>query len=539
MNKIGFRIYRFKDGPLKGLTVNDGDWTKKVVDIRDILKLYNTEDETKFAMFLSFSEYGAYITIARSISGRGGDNAAAWIYIPNCIEVSGAELLPIIKAVKEELSTPKVNRERLTSLFSNEYREIEVAAYMPSSPEMRFAKRNTLLNPLADIIGKKIYQPIYSNYHSILIENQDGMEIIDKSVVDISTQPLNETLVLCPPFSQDIPNGVTVHFRSPEYPQFRHPIRKNLGEIVDLIFHRPGFVGIPFSTRVEENNQICGVPRFEWKKPVSRDSFRIVAAHDQNIDLTNDASINVNGEKLRWNQPMTITESKATQAFVNISVNGYEPYERVINLLNKIPTIKLHRAERAQNWAIELINGETAEMVLRSKYLSEDTYESPIEGYSPENGILKYSNSGVFKQRVIGFLIAVATFLVVCICVAAYDYLDNHNFTWQLDWPPLKIEKIGAYNDYTGAYEKPSDVKSETIEDRSGQNSSESEMSLSKAIAYLDNATGIWHRDSLKKYGLENLFDKLNTYDVDSVLQRFTDLDESTQFNKISNAFKL
>ncbi len=215
MNKIGFRIYRFKDGPLKGLTVNDGDWTKKVVDIRDILKLYNTEDETKFAMFLSFSEYGAYITIARSISGRGGDNAAAWIYIPNCIEVSGAELLPIIKAVKEELSTPKVNRERLTSLFSNEYREIEVAAYMPSSPEMRFAKRNTLLNPLADIIGKKIYQPIYSNYHSILIENQDGMEIIDKSVVDISTQPLNETLVLCPPFSQDIPNGVTVHFRSP------------------------------------------------------------------------------------------------------------------------------------------------------------------------------------------------------------------------------------------------------------------------------------------------------------------------------------
>ena len=74
MNKIGFRIYRFKEGPSVGLTVNEGDWTKKVVDIRDILKLYNSEDESKFAMFMSFSENGAYITIARAISGRGGDN---------------------------------------------------------------------------------------------------------------------------------------------------------------------------------------------------------------------------------------------------------------------------------------------------------------------------------------------------------------------------------------------------------------------------------------------------------------------------------
>ena len=92
MNKIGFRIYRFKEGPSVGLTVNEGDWTKKVVDIRDILKLYNSEDESKFAMFMSFSENGAYITIARAISGRGGDNTAAWIYIPNNIEVTGIHI---------------------------------------------------------------------------------------------------------------------------------------------------------------------------------------------------------------------------------------------------------------------------------------------------------------------------------------------------------------------------------------------------------------------------------------------------------------
>lgn len=117
MNKIGFRIYRFKEGPSIGLTVNEGDWTKKVVDIRDILKLYNSEDESKFAMFMSFSENGAYITIARSISGRGGDNTAAWIYIPNNIEVTGTEIIQIIDIVKEELSASKSNVERLTQIF--------------------------------------------------------------------------------------------------------------------------------------------------------------------------------------------------------------------------------------------------------------------------------------------------------------------------------------------------------------------------------------------------------------------------------------
>ena len=165
MNKIGFRIYRFKEGPSVGLTVNEGDWTKKVVDIRDILKLYNSEDESKFAMFMSFSENGAYITIARAISGRGGDNTAAWIYIPNNIEVTGNDIIPIIEVVKEELSASKSNVERLTQIFNKDYRTTESADYMPSSSEKIFAKRDVGFYPLKDIIGEKRYQPIYSNYN--------------------------------------------------------------------------------------------------------------------------------------------------------------------------------------------------------------------------------------------------------------------------------------------------------------------------------------------------------------------------------------
>lgn len=538
MNKIGFRIYRFKEGQSIGLTVNGGDWTKKVVDIRDILKLYNSEDETKFAMFLSFSETGAYLTIARSISGRGGDNTAGWIYIPNSIEVSGSEILEIIDVVKEELSASKGNSERLTQLFSKEYREIEAAAYMPSSSEKVYAKRNDIFYPLKDILGKMIYQPIYSNYHAVLIETQNGMEIVDNNIIDITTQPLQETLILCPPDPLNLPNGVTVHFNSPGYSQFKQPIRKNLGERVDLIFRKRRFDDIPFKIYVEENNQICGVPLFDWKKSFSRDFFKVMTAQEPKRNLTNDATISINSEELNWSRPITITESQARHAIVRISVHGYEPIEENLDLLNTdMPMIvKLHRAERVQTWKIELKDDHVAEITLRSKYLSGNKYVSPIKGYIQENGILRYTNMGVLKQRIIGFLMAVAAFIVICICVAAYNWYDKHKFTWQFGWPLVKVEKIGSHNYSTVSDEEQSTIESDTNTGSLDQNISENELALSKALAYLNNTSGKWHRDSLIKYNLGYLFDELNNYEVDSILKHGATLQESGQFVRITDA---
>ncbi len=528
MNKIGFRIYRFKDGPSVGLTVNEGDWTKKVVDIRDILKLYNSDDESKFAMFMSFSENGAYITIARYISGKGGDNIAAWIYIPNNIEVTGTEIIPIIDVVKEELSAPKSNVERLTQIFNKDYRTTESAGYMPSPVEKIFAKRNVGFYPLKDIIGEKRYQPIYSNYNVILINDMDGMEIVDKNVTDLSMEKMVETLVFCPPVKQDLPNGVAVHFNTSGSPLFNKPVRVNKSERISLVFKRSGFEDIPYINRVEENNQLCGVPRFDWKKSISRDQFKIVAAHDSNVNLTDDATITVNNIDLKWHQPIIISEHDARQAKVCVSVNGYEPTEEYKDLLHaaKSITVKLHRAERVQSWKIELANGHTAVMDLRSKYLSGDKYESPIKGYGQEDGILRYTNFGVLKQRAIGFLMAVATFVAICLGVALFEWFDNHNFEWQLGWSPLKVEKIGSGKEDPVA---PPD-----------NDSADDSKSLLKAIAYLDNVSEKWQRDSLNFYpDLEHLFEELNTYEIDSLLKRESKLHDSKQLKKVLDAIRV
>ena len=541
MNKIGFRIYRFKEGPSVGLTVNEGDWTKKVVDIRDILKLYNSEDESKFAMFMSFSENGAYITIARAISGRGGDNTAAWIYIPNNIEVTGNDIIPIIEVVKEELSASKSNVERLTQIFNKDYRTTESADYMPSSSEKIFAKRDVGFYPLKDIIGEKRYQPIYSNYNVILIKDMDGMEIVDKNITDLSSEKMVETLVFCPPVKQDLPNGVTVHFNTSGYPLFNKPVRVYKSKHINLVFKRIGFEDIPYMDSVEENDQICGVPRFDWKKSISRDQFKVVAAHDSNVDLTDDATITVNNVELKWHQPILISEHDGQQAKVRFSVNGYEPAEEYIDLLHAATsiTVKLHRAERAQSWKIELANGHTAVMDLRSKYLSGDKYESPIKGYSREDGVLRYTNFGVFKQRAIGFLMAVATFVVICLGVALFEWFDNHNFEWQLGWPPLKVEKIGSYKaESSTPTESYSNNDDETTP--SDQSSVKEDGSLSKAIAYLDNEAGVWQRDSLIKYPeLVGLFEELNSYEFSKILNRDSKLRESKNFKKICDAINI
>lgn len=546
MNKIGFRIYRFKEGPSIGLTVNEGDWTKKVVDIRDILKLYNSEDESKFAMFMSFSENGAYITIARSISGRGGDNTAAWIYIPNNIEVTGTEIIQIIDIVKEELSASKSNVERLTQIFSKDYRTTESAAYMPSSVEKIFAKRNVGFYPLKDIIGEKRYQPIYSNYNVILINDMDGMEIVDKNITDLSSEKMVETLVFCPPVKQDLPNGVSVHFKTSGYPQFNKPVRVYKSKHIDLVFKRSGFEDIPYMDSVEENDKICGVPTFNWKISISKDLFKVRAAHNREIDLFNEARICINGTELGWNHIIQLSEREAANATVSISANGYETYERIINLLKvRIPiSVELHRAERAQTWKIEMSNGEYAEMTLKSKYLPQRYSESPLKGYSigDRNGHLEYTNFGVFKQRAIGFCMAIAACLIVCLCVALYDWYDSHTFNWQFGWPPLKTEKISSTTDYSSTNDNLKDATeaNQSFEENSVTAADSKAPTIDDAIAYLDNKDGVWQRDSLIKYPeLDGLFEELNSYEFSKIINRDPKLRNSKNFKKIYDAIRL
>lgn len=534
MNQIGFRILRFKEGPTAGLTLNQGDWTKKVVDIRDILKLYNVLDVTKFAMFMSFSESGAYITIARPISGRGGDNTAAWIYIPNNIDVPAAEVVNIINVVKEELATPKSDTARLTELFSKSYPTVDAAAYIPSASSGVYAKRKPGFYQLKDIVGDGRYQPSYSRYNAILIDNPgDGMPIIDRNVADISMEKMTETYVLCPPRKELLPPGVTVHFGGQGQPLFNRPVRA-LRSGVEVIFKKPGYEDIKHLVRGESNNQVCDVPPLTWRVFVLKNRFRLILAGNPEKDLTKYAAISINGKELGMNQAVRLTEQEARNAQVKISLEGYEPIDRHINLLNSGNpiTFEMNRSEQTVTWDIELADGHHAEMTLKSKYLRPSYSESPLKGYEISRGNqLVFADFGTLKQRAIGFGAAAVLALLIWVIVALCGYIGNNNFKWKWGLPPWEATPISQTATPAATEgEKP-------VETEIGQQPAAEDQSMADAVAYLDN-NNEWKRDEMEKNPhLQGLFDALNGYEFASIKGYFVSLSEkSGKFRALVNA---
>lgn len=537
MNKIGFQIYRFKDGPSKPLTVNEGDWTRKVIDVREILKLYNLEDKEKHvAMFMSFTEYGAYITLVRHIDGRGTDNVAGWIYIPNNIEVKDDEIINIVDIVRQEITALRLDQERLESLFSKEYPSMNMIENFPSSSEKVYAKRIVGFYPLHTIIGKNRYQSYYTKYNTILIEEEGGLDIIDKNVIDITNDPIKETFVFCPPLKLDIPEGVSVHLDEPGEPLFNKPIRVDKSQYVKLLFKRAGFEDIPYMTSVEENGQVCEVPSFDWKITISKNLFKVRAAYNTEIDLTQEARITVNGTELNWKNKLLLREKDAINVMVKAYVNGFNEYACQANLLNspKPILLEMHRAIKSNTWSVELYNGREAEMTLKSKYLARDFSNSPLKGYDIVEGTsnkLEYSRTGIFKQRLIGFMTAIVLGILVFLGISLRNWYVDHTFTWQFGWPILKIEMVQKEN-----VSQSNSGESETTNgnDDSGNDETIPNDIHSLAIAYLDNESGKWEKDSLNHNSeLIGLFDELNSFDFHKIRARYSSLSQSKRFTEV------
>ena len=218
MNKIGLTIRRYKDGPMD-LTdpINPGDWTKKVVDIRATLNLYANSDMSRFATFMSFGETGTYITIARLIGGRGGENVAAWLFIPNTITVDGKQVVALVNAVKGELLKSQIDKNAISKWFSSEYPETQFAKFLPSkqmgtnAPTAKRTYGTAADTPsLEQLVGENRYQPYYAEYAAILLTGADSLPLdptASASVKDLTKQPLKEYGTLLPPVQGSLPAG--------------------------------------------------------------------------------------------------------------------------------------------------------------------------------------------------------------------------------------------------------------------------------------------------------------------------------------------
>lgn len=546
MNKLGFAIKLASQGAGNAIECNKGQWTNKVVDIREYLKLFNGLQGTdNIVTFMSFDEGGCFLTQLRAISGRVGDFLSGWIYIPNTIDASGEEIMSAYNYVRNILSQSNLSdlKDDIESFFSKEYLLKEVVAqYSASKGQLygvRFLDKRPHYYNLKEIVGEDRYQPYYSDYKAVflLVEGEEVAITREatNSFKDLTNIEIVKTSILVPPSNatlQALGRGTKICRKDGS--DFNQPLLANVGSKASLILYRSGFENIDLEVNITPERTVLDFSKVEiiWKKKISSSMFTIRTSKNEKIDY--EVRIFVNGKDITF-RDVLLSEESCRQAHVKVSAPDFEDFEQNCNLLTGGLDITLSRKVKQNKIVVKLINGAQDEMTIESKYLPSN-YDSPLKGYEFDedyhgNKVLKLSSLFVWKQRLWGFCAA----LIVGILLIAYTAFDAWNDTHQFKFglPPWE-ELSTTQQDYTDDSTSVNGFQNQDENQGESEQNSSEDTSLDVAIKYLDN-NSTWTKSEMEKFpDLQGLFDDMNTFNFSKLLNNWQDkLSNSKQFKKV------
>ena len=445
MNKLGFAIKLASQGAGNAIECNKGQWINKVVDIREYLKLFNGLQGTdNIVTFMSFDEGGCFLTQLRAISGRVGDFLSGWIYIPNTIEASGEDIMNTYNYVRNILFQSNLNDDisDIESFFSKEYPSKEVVAQYVASRGQLYGFRFLGHYTLKEIVGEHRYQPYYSDYKAVFLLNKEDEVAITKesknNFIDLTDKDIVKTSTLVPPTNaslQDIGEGTKM--LAADGSDFIHPLLVNFGSKVTLFLSRIGFENIKLAVNVSSERQEIDLTnvKITWKKKISALMFTVRNCKQEKIEKG--VRISVNDTDITY-QDILVSEEDCRQALIKVSAPDYDLFEQRRSLLKDDLYITLSRKVKQVQTVVELSNKSYGEMTIESKYLPS-IYDSPLKGYEFYEGyhgnkVLKLSSWFVWKQRLWGFLTALAAIVLIIAGAAFNAWLDTHHF--KLGLPP-------------------------------------------------------------------------------------------------------
>lgn len=510
MNKLGFAIKLASQGAGNAIECNKGQWTSKVVDIREYLKLFNGLQGTdNIVTFMSFDEGGCFLTQFRAISGRMGDFLSGWIYIPNTIDATGDEIMNTYNYVRNILSQSNLTdlKDDISSFFSKEFPSKEVSAQYSASKGQLYGVRFLGHYTLKEIVGEHRYQPYYSEYKAVFLLNKDDEVVIAKEAanifIDLTNKEIVKTSTLIPPTSHQLDAlGSGTKIYTIDGSEFNRPQLVKLDTKVPLFLSREGFENINLEVHVSSERQVVSFDSVEiiWKKRISASMFSIKDCNHKKIEER--VHIFVNGKDIS-SQDALFSEEECLQAIIKVTAPDFETFEQRRSLLNEDKQIILNRKIRSFQAKVELTNGSQAEMTIESENLPS-SHESPLKGYTYDEDyhgdkILKMDSWFIWKQRLWGFFAALVTVMLI-IAFAAFDsWLDTHHF--KVGLPPWEKNRT---------YEQSSQLEQQDSEEWT--NSPESAI-----VVYL-NSNAQWSREQLEKDPIaQGLYDMINEY-------RFTEL---------------
>jgi len=538
MSKLGIAIKITKEGASQPLVVgNVGDWTSRVIDVRDTLKyVTGLEGYDKVVKFLSFSEDGCLLTQVRAISGRPGDNVAAWIYIPSNIIIAGEEVAKVADEVKGQLFNSRTDVDTLEEIVSKEYENrLYDSKYKSSNKEGELAFRTIGFYPLIDILGTNRYQTYYSNYKYVfLIDESDGVVIADTTaVIDLTNEKISELCTLIAPsilsIQESFGKGVGIYYKSRRQNkllELSSSILVNKGKDITLYAVKEGFEPQTFKINVSEVEQKCQLPlgrKNMWQKKILPAMF--IVEDEQKMPLEQYV-IKINGKSLL--QGVVLSEQECAQVQVTVSKAGYETKDRFLDLRQpeKVEVITLVKEERSFEYEVELNNEEVGKLSFSSRKMINKSI-SPIVGYEWQGNRLVPNPIFVLKNRIIGALCGIGVLLALLFVSWIYSNIESsNNFPW-IKWHKEVQQPRPSY--YGGAEDE--------IEDLSQTNPSKEE-SIGKAAEYLDNHQG-WVKSEMEQFScLEGLFEDMNNFHLREIVgDRYAGLaDASNEFKSIKEA---
>lgn len=534
MNKLGFAIKFASQGAGNAIVCNKGQWTNKVVDIREYLKLFNGLQGTdNIVTFMSFDDGGCFLTQLRAISGRVGDFLSGWIYIPNTIEASGEDIMNTYNYVRKILFQSNLNDyiSDIESFFSKEYPKKEYAAsYVPSSGEEFGVRFNDMYYSMKEILDIDRYQPYYSKYKAIFLLDKDGEVKISKEQVakfkDLTKRNIDKTCIFKAPSPEEVRllgRGTKIVFQNNQ--EFKSPVLTKKGDKVQLYAIRDGFepVALPL-VMIQEDGQVMSIDpqTVKWLKRIKPSMF--VVTNRKHEPIEKGVRISINGTDVTYQEAL-IAEEDCRQALVKVSASDYETSEQKQNLLNGYCKIVLNRKVKSFQATVELANGRSAEMTIESKYLPS-THESPLKGYDydQENSILKMNSWFVWKQRLWGFLGGFVLALIVLFL--KIDTSKDNGYPMPGDEKkvqPTEATTTGGTNEQESQVTEVND--SETATDT---------YTLEDALKYLDEKN-VWTKSEMDQYpDLQGLFEDMNNFYLSRLLKAWsTKLASSQRFKKV------
>lgn len=551
MNKLGFAIKLASQGAGNAIECNKGQWTNKVVDIREYLKLFNGLQGTdNIVTFMSFDEGGCFLTQLRAISGRLGDFLSGWIYIPNTVDASGEDILSAYNYVRNILSQSNLTefKEDIESFFSKEYPSNENIVQYQASKGNLYGVRYIGYYSLKEIVGTHRYQSYYCQYKAVFLLNKEDEVTITKEALssfkDLTAAEITETAILLPPSKIQLERlGRGVQLRKPDGSKFDSPIITTIGAKEILHLSRIGFETLVCQITINKEKQEIDFSNenLTWKKRIAPSMFYVCNKQYKKID--NGVQIFINGTDVTY-QEILLAEKDCVQALIKVCAPDYEPFEQYKNLLSETCEIMLSRKVKSFQSMVELADGSVAKLTIESKNLSSKE-ASPLKGYELDyyqgDRILSMNSWYDWKQRLIGFGAAIALISLFLGGIAFVSWWDSHEF--RLGWPPvqeIQRQQVGnsrennLNNQTTGSIEEAivsNDVNTSVQDSDSEANN--------RVLDYMRNNSK-WSKAELESAPCtKGLFDKINTYKFIELAKIDTyEIPELEKIKQLSNDFQ-